>query len=65
MTQATQRSVLFALLAAPALIGATPTPADPAPVPAATPAATGDVIAPPVVVVPFIEPFDLDASRRM
>jgi predicted aspartyl protease len=66
MTQATQRSVLFALLlAAPALVGATPAPPDPAPVPAATPAATGEVIAPPVVVVPFIEPFDLDASRRM
>ncbi|MEI4506208.1 retroviral-like aspartic protease family protein [Sphingopyxis sp. CCNWLW253] len=62
MTQAIQRSVLFALLiAAPALIGATPAPADPPPVPAPA----GDVVAPPVTVVPFIQPFDLDASRRM
>ncbi|KQZ73937.1 hypothetical protein ASE06_16630 [Sphingopyxis sp. Root214] len=62
MTQAIQRSVLFALLiAAPALIGATPASTDPAPVPAPA----GDVVAPPVTVVPFIQPFDLDASRRM
>lgn len=62
MTQAIQRSVLFALLlAAPALIGATPAPADPPPVPAPA----GDIVAPPVTVVPFIQPFDLDASRRM
>lgn len=64
MTQATKRSVLFALLlAAPALIGATPVPGDPAPVPVAAPA--GETVTPPVVVVPFIEPFDLDATRRM
>lgn len=65
MTQATKRSVLFALLlAAPALIGATPVPGDPAPpVPAAAP--PGETVTPPVVVVPFIEPFDLDATRRM
>jgi predicted aspartyl protease len=64
MTHASKRSVLLALLlAAPALIGATSAPADP-PVPAAsTPA--GETVAPPVTLVPFIEPFDLDASRRM
>ena len=61
MTQAIERSVLFALLlAAPALIGATPAPVD---VPA--PAPVGDIVAPPVTVVPFIQPFDLDATRRM
>lgn len=66
MTQAIQRSVLFALLlAAPALIGATPAPANPSPIPATAPVPVGDHAAPPVVVVPFIEPFDLDASRRM
>ena len=61
MTQAIERSVLFALLlAAPALIGATPAPVD---VPA--PAPVDDIVAPPVTVVPFIQPFDLDATRRM
>ena len=66
MTQAIQRSVLFALLlAAPVLIGATPAPVNPPPVPAPAPAAAGDVVAPPVTVVPFIQPFDLDATRRM
>ncbi len=65
MTYASKRSVLLALLAAPALIGATPAPADPAPVPAAAPASPGEAIAPPVTVIPFIEPFDLDATRRM
>ncbi|MHA4839026.1 aspartyl protease family protein [Sphingopyxis sp. MSC1_008] len=66
MTQAIQRSVLFALLlAAPALIGATPAPVNPPTVPAPAPAAGSDVVAPPVTVVPFIQPFDLDATRRM
>jgi len=66
MTQATKRSVLLALLlAVPALTGATPAPAEPPAVPAAAPAAGNDVVAPPITVVPFIEPFDLDASRRM
>jgi predicted aspartyl protease len=66
MTQTTQRSVLFALLlVVPALIGATPAPANSSPVPATTQAPPGESVAPPVVVVPFIEPFDLDASRRM
>lgn len=65
MTQATKRSVLFALLlAAPALTGATPAPADPLPIPAAA-APADDVVAPPVMVVPYIQPFDLDATRRM
>lgn len=65
MTKASKRSVLLALLAAPALIGATPVLGDPPPVPAATPAPPGETVTPPVVVVPFIEPFDLDATRRM
>lgn len=66
MTKAIQRSVLFALLlAAPALIGATPAPPGQPVVPAAAPAPTGEVLAPPVTVVPFIQPFDLDATRRM
>lgn len=66
MTQAFQRSVLLALLlATPALLGATPAPAVPSPLPVAAPSPTGEAVTPPVVVVPFIEPFDLDASRRM
>ncbi len=66
MTQVSKRLVPLALLfAAPALIGATPAPAGPAPAPAATPAPPGEIVAPPITVVPFIEPFDLDASRRM
>lgn len=66
MTHAIQRSVHLALLlAAPALIGATPASSDPPAPPAARPAPAGEVVAPPVTVVPFIQPFDLDASRRM
>ncbi|SEH15499.1 Aspartyl protease [Sphingopyxis sp. YR583] len=65
MTNASMRSVLLALLAAPALLGATPAPTDPAPAPAATPPPPGETALPPITVVPFIQPFDLDASRRM
>lgn len=65
MTHATKRSVLLALLAGPALIGATPAPADPPPVPAAATTPPGESVTPPVTVVPFIQPFDLDATRRM
>ncbi|MBO9697001.1 MAG: retroviral-like aspartic protease family protein [Sphingopyxis sp.] len=65
MTHATKRSVLLALLAAPALIGATPAPADSSPAPAAATTPPGATVAPPVTVVPFIQPFDLDATRRM
>ena len=76
MTRATRWSVPLALLlAAPALTapplaavplsGATPAPADPAPAPAAAPTPPAELIAPPVTVVPFIQPFDLDATRRM
>ena len=57
-------AALFAA-AAPLLLGATPAPAGPSPTPAATPAPTGQAVTPPVGVVPFIEPFDLDATRRM
>lgn len=66
MTHALKRSVPLALLlAAPFLIGATPAPSDPPAVPAAAPAPSGDVVLPPVTVTPFIQPFDLDATRRM
>ena len=61
MTHATRWSVPLALLlAAPALTAATPAPNDPAPAPAATPVPPGELIAPPVTVVPFVQPFDLD-----
>ena len=62
MTLTVRRSVRSALLAVavPALLGATPPGAAPAP---ATPAA--ETVAPPIGVVPVIEPFDLDATRRM
>lgn len=66
MTQATTRSVLFALLlVSPALLGATPAPGEPPAVPAAAPAPSGDAVTPPVTIIPFIQPFDLDATRRM
>src|SRR3546814_17942151 len=71
MTRATRWSVPLALLlaapalTAPPLSGATPAPADPAPAPAAAPTPPGELVAPPVTVVPFIQPFDLDATRRM
>ncbi|WP_188237824.1 retroviral-like aspartic protease family protein [Sphingopyxis sp. LK2115] len=66
MTRSVRRPVLAALLAAaaPLLLGATPSPATP-PSPAATPGPAGETGTPPVGVVPFIEPFDLDATRRM
>lgn len=59
---------LALLLAAPALLGATPpgdTPAPPAATATPAPVATGDTLSPPVTVTPFIQPFDLDATRRM
>ncbi|MBL0913942.1 MAG: aspartyl protease family protein [Sphingopyxis sp.] len=59
---------LALLLAAPALLGATPpgdTPAPPAATATPAPVATGETLSPPVTVVPFIQPFDLDATRRM
>lgn len=66
MTQATRRSVPLALLlAAPALLGATPAPDHPPAAPAAAPPPASEVLAPPVTVTPFIQPFDLDATRRM
>ena len=55
------------LLAAPLLVGAAPAPSDPPVVPAAAPAA--GPASPPITstgeVTPFIQPFDLDATRRM
>lgn len=68
MTHAMKRSVPWALLlAAPMLVGAAPAPAGLPVLPVSTPmpAPDGDSIAPPVVVVPTIQPFDLDATRRM
>lgn len=68
MTHLFRRSMFWtALLAAPVLIGASQTP--PAPPATASPISTlADVPAAPGTVseiVPFIEPFDLDATRRM
>ncbi len=72
MTIAIQRSVLFALLlAAPVLVGASPAPVAPpvVPIPASAPIATPtDALVEPGMasdIVPFIQPFDLDATRRM
>ncbi len=65
MTHVSKRSVPWALLlAAPLLAGASPTPApaEPAAAPAVPP---GAAIDPPVVVTPIVQPFDLDATRRM
>ncbi|MCW0196916.1 retroviral-like aspartic protease family protein [Sphingopyxis sp.] len=61
------------LLAAPLLIGAAQPPAGSPPAASQAPAmpstpvppATGETLAPPVLVTPFIQPFDLDATRRM
>lgn len=66
MTHRMTRSIPWALLlAAPMLLGATPAPADPAPVGAAASPPKDEVIAPPVTITPFIQPFDLDATQRM
>jgi len=58
------------LLAAPVLIGASQTPPTPAsvlPAPAVANPADPLVVEPGTVseIVPFIQPFDLDATRRM
>lgn len=67
MTQALKRSISLALLlAAPLLVGAAPAQApisSPGSAPSVVPPA--ETVTPPVVVVPFIQPFDLDATRRM
>ncbi len=70
MTHLFRRSMFWtALLAAPVLIGASQTP--PAPPPAVpVPAATNPLdplVEPGTVseIIPFIQPFDLDATRRM
>ena len=71
MIDAMKPSAAWALLlAAPVLIGAAQPPANSSPAGSqapATPAAppTGETLAPPVLVTPFIQPFDLDATRRM
>lgn len=65
MTHALKRSVPLALLlAAPLLAGASQPPAEPGPAPTAT-AQPDESPAPPVLVTPFVQPFDLDATRRM
>ncbi len=69
MTHLFRRSMFWtALLAAPVLIGASQAP--PAPPVVAVPAAPApidDVVEPGMTsdIVPFIQPFDLDATRRM
>lgn len=70
MTHLFRRSMFWtALLAAPVLIGASQIPATPAPAPP-VPAATNpvDPLVEPATaseIIPFIQPFDLDATRRM
>lgn len=69
MIEAIKPSAAWALLfAAPLLTGAAQPPASPPatvsqPPPAQAP--TGETLAPPVLVTPYIQPFDLDATRRM
>ena len=72
MTHLFRRSLPWtALLAAPLLIGASPTPAQPNPAPPpaiAPPTASDAATAVPELaseIIPFIQPFDLDATRRM
>ena len=68
MIKATQPSVRWALpLLAPLLLGATPPAAAPPPaVPAPTTAPDGVTVDPVTgAIVPVIQPFDLDATRRM
>ncbi|MGN6691420.1 MAG: retroviral-like aspartic protease family protein [Sphingopyxis sp.] len=65
MIHATKSSIASVLLiAAPMLSGAAEPPAATPPPPAAqVPAA--ETLTPPVLVTPYIQPFDLDATRRM
>lgn len=67
MTKALKRPVpLMLALAAPLLVGASQPPAGPAATPTPAPLTQpGESIAPPVLVTPFVQPFDLDATRRM
>lgn len=68
MIKATQPSVRWALpLLAPLLLGATPPAAAPPPAAPAPTTAPDDVTVDPVTgaIVPVIQPFDLDATRRM
>ncbi|HMP44647.1 MAG TPA: retroviral-like aspartic protease family protein [Sphingopyxis sp.] len=67
MTHVLRRPAIWPLLlAAPALLGASQPPGAPpaAPVPAAPPTETGETLLT-GEVVPFVQPFDLDATRRM
>ena len=69
MTHLFRRSMFWtALLAAPVLIGASQTPPAPPVLAAPSTAGPADVLIEPGTVsevVPFIQPFDLDATRRM
>ena len=67
MTHVLKRSVPWALLfAAPLLAGASPTPAPAEPAaPPVSAVPPGETLDPPVVVTPIVQPFDLDATRRM
>ena len=69
MTHLFRRSMFWtALLAAPVLIGASQTPPAPPPALAAPAADAIDALVEPATtseIVPFIQPFDLDATRRM
>lgn len=65
MIHATKSSIASVLLiAAPMLSGAAEPPAATPPPPAA-PVPTAETLTPPVLVTPYIQPFDLDATRRM
>lgn len=72
MTPIAVRSPFWALLAAPLLVGATPGTPAPPPAPEtreaprqAGPASVVDPTLPIEEVIPFVQPFDLDATRRM
>lgn len=64
MTHLLRRSIVWAaLVAAPVPVGANPSVATPPPAPAtAEPSAAPEIAS---EIVPFIQPFDLDATRRM
>jgi len=64
-TTPTRRFSLWMLFAAPALVGATPTPQTPTPTAAPPAQQAPDETSTTGEVVPFVQPFDLDATRRM
>lgn len=68
MTHVLRRPMFWTLLlSAPALLGASQPPVAPPAAPAPT-STSADPLAPPLTgseIVPFVQPFDLDATRRM